>query len=306
MTEPTLLPPRSALHARLDVDLSKAAPFVVVGADGMLGQSMLRLLRDHGLAYTAVDRPAFDLTRDDHVSATLGAGVRTVVNCAAWTNVDEAEKQEAAATAVNGDGVGRLARRCVAIGATFLHFGTDYVFSGDASSPYRVDAPLQPLGAYGRSKALGEELLRASGADYLQVRTSWLYAPWGNNFVRTIARFASEKPELRVVSDQRGRPTSAEHLARTTLRLLARGVRGTQHVTDGGECTWFDFATRIAARVAPACRVVACTSAEYPRPAKRPAYSVLDISGTEAQLGPMPPWEQNLDDVLARLPEATR
>src|SRR5690606_41203248 len=129
----------------------------------------------------------------------------------------------------------------------------------------------------------------------------WLYAPWGKNFVRTIAKLASERPELKVVDDQRGRPTSAEHLARASLALLEGGARGTFHVTDGGECTWFELAREVAAKVAPSCRVVPCTTAEHPRPAKRPAYSVLDLRETEARIGPMPDWRATVASVLARV-----
>ena len=168
-----------------------------------------------------------------------------------------------------------------------------------------MDAPLRPLNAYGRSKAVGErhiaEQVSQGGASALEIRTSWLYAPWGKNFVRTIAAAARQRPTLKVVNDQRGRPTSCEHLARTTLRLLAANARGVLHVTDGGEASWFDFATRIAAMANPACRVDPCTSAEYPRPAKRPANSVLDLGPAEALVGPMPHWHENLDLVLSRL-----
>ena len=182
-----------------------------------------------------------------------------------------------------------------------MHYGTDYVFSGEADAPYPVHAPQAPLSAYGRSKADGERRVWASGARSLLVRTSWLYAPWAKNFVRTIAAAAKSKPELRVVDDQRGRPTSAEHLAATTWALVERNIAGIVHVTDGGECSWFELATAVAAAVAPECKVLPCTTAEFPRPAKRPRYSVLDVAKTEALVGPMPRWQDNLADVLGRL-----
>jgi dTDP-4-dehydrorhamnose reductase len=145
--------------------------------------------------------------------------------------------------------------------------------------------------------------MEASRGEWLHIRTSWLYAPWGKNFVRTIAAASGSKPELRVVDDQRGRPTSAEHLARVTQALIERGVRGHWHATDGGECSWFEFAREVVrlAGNGARCRVSPCTSAEFPRPAKRPSYSVLDISATEALLGPMPDWRENLADVVRRL-----
>ncbi len=277
---------------------------LLVSPDGMLGRAFVERLSE-GLpsgydAWRGVTFPEFDLREVASIARAVVPGVRLVINCAAYTDVDAAESNEAQAGEVNGHGVRRLADRCREIGATLLHFGTDYVFDGRADTPYRVDAPLAPQGAYGRSKALGETLLRQSGAEHLHVRTSWLYAPWSKNFVRTIAALAAQRPRLQVVADQRGRPTSAEHLARTSIALLEGGARGTWHVTDGGECTWFDLASEVVRLAEAPCEVVPCTSAEFPRPAPRPAYSVLDLTETEARVGPMPPWRQNLADVMGR------
>lgn len=274
---------------------------LLVSPDGMLGRAFAELFAQEKVPFEAATYPAIDLTRPETIAAHLRSGIRRVINCSAYTDVDGAETSEALATAINGTGVGALGGRCREIGATLVHFGTDYVFDGAASAPYPVDAPLAPQGAYGRSKAEGERALRASGARHLHVRTSWLYAPWAKNFVRTIAGAARQRPVLKVVDDQRGRPTSAEHLARTTLALLEREREGTWHVTDGGECTWFGLAREIVRLTGAACTVEPCTTAEFPRPAKRPAYSVLDLSATEALLGPMPRWEANLADVIARL-----
>jgi dTDP-4-dehydrorhamnose reductase len=276
----------------------------LVSPDGMLGRAFDALLASRtGEVHESACFPEVDLTRPETFARIERFEPTRVVLCAAYTDVDGAEDQEALATAINGDGVGALAARCARLGATLVHFGTDYVFDGRGRAPYPVDAPLAPQGAYARSKARGEVLLRESQADHLYVRTSWLYAPWGKNFVRTIARNARVRPQLKVVDDQRGRPTSAEHLARTTLALLDRGARGTFHVTDGGECTWFELARAVVEGLglADRCRVLPCTSAEWPSPVARPAYSVLDLSRTEALLGPMPSWRENLADVLARL-----
>lgn len=274
---------------------------LLISPDGMLGRAFEETLRGEQLV--TVRFPELDLRRPETLACIEALRPARVINCAAYTDVDGAESNEELATEINGDGVGRLAERCRAIGATLVHFGTDYVFDGQGSAPYPVDAPLAPQGAYARSKARGERLLVESGAEHLHVRTSWLYAPWGKNFVRTIARNARIRPELKVVSDQRGRPTSSEHLARTTLALLDRGARGTFHVSDGGECSWFDFACAIVRELGleAQCTVRACTSEEWPTPTKRPAYSVLDLSKTEALLGPIPPWSSHLRDVLARL-----
>jgi dTDP-4-dehydrorhamnose reductase len=278
------------------------APVVLVGHDGMLGTAWKAELDRAGITHHDLGFPDFDLTRRDHIDAMPIEAGTLVVNCSGWTNVDGAETDEAGATRLNGDGVGMLADRCARASATLVHYSTDYVFDGEATTPYPVDELQRPLSAYGRSKAVGERKLWASGASALLVRTSWLYAPWGNNFVRTIAKLARERPTLSVVDDQRGRPTSAEHLASATRRLLDAGVRGIVHVTDGDECTWFGFAQAIAAAVAPSCEIRPCTTAEFPRPARRPPYSVLDLSRAEAVLGPMPPWRTSLADVLARLP----
>lgn len=274
---------------------------LLVSPDGMLGRAFAELLVREGLHFDAITYPAIDLSRPETIAPALRPGISRVINCSAYTDVDAAETNEALATAINGTGVGALASRCREIGAELVHFGTDYVFDGNATAPYPIDAPLAPQGAYGRSKAEGERALRSSGARHLYVRTSWLYAPWAKNFVRTIAGAARQRPQLRVVDDQRGRPTSAEHLARTTLALLERGREGTWHVTDGGECTWFGFAQEIVRLSGAACTVEPCTSAEFPRPARRPAYSVLDLSATEALLGAMPDWKTALADVMRRL-----
>ena len=282
-----------------------AGRVLVIGASGMLGRAVCTALRHRGDLHRAATKAEVNLTRDESVRAAMAEfRPQVVINCAAWTDVDGAETNEDAATEVNGHAVGRLAAACGAANATLVHYSTDYVFDGQGTSPYLVDAPIRPLNAYGRSKAVGEGLIAreaARGLKALVLRTSWLYAPWGKNFVRTIAGAARQRPTLRVVNDQRGRPTSAEHLADVTLRLLQAGARGVLHATDGGETTWFDFAVRIAAFANPKCRVEPCTSAEFPRPAKRPGYSVLDLSGTSALIGPMTDWKTNLDSVLSRL-----
>jgi dTDP-4-dehydrorhamnose reductase len=277
------------------------APVLITGGAGMLGRAWRELLARAGVEHHAADVGEIDIRSEASVAVIASGPWRTVINCAAWTNVDGAEADEAAAAEVNARGVEWLADACLVRGALLVHYSTDYVFNGQASTPYPTDHPRDPVNAYGRGKAAGEEALERSGAQHLLIRTSWLYAPWGNNFVRTIARLAREKPSLRVVNDQRGRPTSAEHLAQATSALIAAGARGTLHVTDGGECTWFDFAAEIVRLIGSSCRVEPCTTAEFPRPAKRPAYSVLDISQTEAKIGPMPPWQENLRGVVSRL-----
>jgi dTDP-4-dehydrorhamnose reductase len=273
---------------------------LLIGADGMLGRAWADLLRSEAIEHATALFPAIDFARPETLDAVPWDRFDTVINCAAWTDVDGAEAREAEATAVNGAGVRAVAARRNA-SAVLVHYSTDYVFSGDADAPYPVDAPLRPINAYGRSKAAGEEAVREVGGPYLVLRTSWLYAPWGHNFVRTMVKLGRERPDLRVVDDQRGRPTSAQHLARASLALLRRSARGTLHVTDAGSCTWFELARAILARTAPSCRVHPCTTAEFPRPAPRPAYSVLDLAPTEAILGSLPTWQDNVAAVLEQI-----
>jgi len=281
--------------------MANLEPIVLISPDGMLGRAWELLLRARGLSFTTLTYPAFDMTKQQQVAQGIPDGTRLVINCAAWTDVDGAEAKETEATLVNGAAVGHLAERCAAVGATLVHYSTDYVFDGRATTPYPTEQALDPLNAYGRSKAEGERRIVASGCDHITIRTSWLYAAWANNFVRTIAKLARERATLRVVSDQHGRPTSAVHLADTSLRMIERGARGIHHITDGGQCSWFEFATVIAAHANPACVVEPCASSEFPRPAPRPAYSVLDLSKTEALVGSMPAWQDNLAAVLAAL-----
>lgn len=279
------------------------AEFALLAPNGMLGRAFGEALRQHGVSFAPLAHGEVDLTRPATFDRIAATGARFVINAAAYTNVDGAETHEADAMAVNAEGVGALGRYARDHGLVVVHFGSDYVFDGRGTAPYAVDAPLAPRGVYARSKARGEELLRASGAEHLYVRTSWLYAPWGKNFVRTIARNARVRDVLRVVDDQRGRPTSCEHLAALTLSLLDRGARGTFHGTDGDECTWFELARAVVDGLAPStsCRVEPCKSSDWPSPVERPAYSVLDLATTEALLGPMPSWRTNLASVLARL-----
>lgn len=271
---------------------------VVVGASGMLGRALLALLGREGVRFRAVDRPVLDLTDPTSVARALNTDVDTVINCAGYTDVPGAEHHEREACAINGDGVGHLAARCRDVGATLVHYSTDYVFDGRATRPYPTHHPRAPLNAYGRSKALGEERLEQAGARHLLIRTSWLYAPWGKNFVLTMRERMRTQDLVRVVNDQTGRPTSAEYLAARSLALLRHGATGTFHVTDGGQCTWFDFASCIAQLTATRCRVEPCATADFASSVVRPAYSVLDLEGTEALIGPSRPWEQNLADVL--------
>lgn len=279
-------------------------PLLLLGADGMLGRAFVELFQTQQRAFEALTLPRFDLTNADSIRSAISTRYAAAINCAAYTDVDGAESNQSLATQINAAGVGQLAIDCRLASIPLIHFSTDYVFDGAGSSPYPPTPPpaqSHPINHYGQSKLQGEQLIREVSDDHLIIRTSWLYAPWGKNFVRTIASLTRTKPELKVVNDQRGRPTSAAHLATCTLALLDRRARGIYHLTDSGDCTWFDFAREVARLSNSSCTITPCTSAEFPRPAKRPAYSVLDISKTEQELGPMPTWQSNLANVMAHL-----
>jgi dTDP-4-dehydrorhamnose reductase len=277
------------------------ADWVLIGADGMLGRCWAELLNARSIDHIATTLADLDITDAPAVDRVIEPRTQWVINCAAYTLVDAAEDHEALANQVNGHAAGHMAERCKAVGAKLLHYSTDYVFDGQATEPYPVDHPRRPVNAYGRSKALGEELIEQSGVEHLLIRSSWLYAPWAKNFVLTICQLAQSRESLRVVDDQRGRPTDSRRLAEVTLALIEHGRRGIFHVTDGGECTWFELAAFIAERVNPRCIVEPCTTDEFPRRAARPSYSVLDVSGTERIVGPLTPWEDRVRDVLSRV-----
>ncbi len=273
---------------------------VILGGAGMLGRAMVAQLAARGIRHTTLTRADVDLSSRSSIEAMQPSDV--LFNCAAWTDVDGAESNEADATQANGHAIEQI----LDSGKTGLlvNFGTDYVFDGAGTTPYAVGHARSPINAYGRSKAAGEDALEAVDEErWLHLRTSWLYAPWGKNFVLTMRKLLTEKPSLSVVDDQRGRPTSAEHLARCAIDLVLNGKRGHWHATDSGECTWYEFAQEIKRLTDAPATLEPCTSDQFPRPAKRPAYSVLDISQTEAELGPMPHWKNNLADVLRRVPE---
>lgn len=267
----------------------------------MVGRSWTGLLTAHGIPFDAASRPEIDLQRHDSLAHAIRPEHDLVVNAAAWTDVDSAETEEPSAINANGEAVRAIASRCKELQATLIHYSTDYVFAGDGKNPYPIDSPIAPVNAYGRSKARGEAALHESGSDHILIRTSWVYAPWGKNFVRTIAALAANRDSLRVVNDQRGRPTSAEHLASTSLAMYLAGAQGTWHATDGGECTWHELATEIVRLLNFPCDVQPCTSDEYPRPATRPAYSVLDLTKTDVLVGPRTDWQDAVHRVIERL-----
>lgn len=280
--------------------MSDATRYLITGAAGMLGQDLQRALE--GRDVTALRRQDLDITDADAVAKAVD-GYDVVLNAAAYTAVDDAETDEDAAYAINATGPANLAKACAAAGAKLVHYSTDYVFQGDADEPYDEDTPRNPLNAYGRTKAAGEEQALAAHPEGTYIlRTAWLYGAGGPNFAKTMVKLAGSHPQITVVDDQRGQPTYTRDLAAQTVAMLDAGApAGIYHATNSGECTWFDFAREIfrlsgndPERVAPT------DSSAYSRPAARPAYSVLGHRRWhEAGLAPMRPWTEALEAAAA-------
>ncbi|MEE4546599.1 dTDP-4-dehydrorhamnose reductase [Streptomyces sp. V4-01] len=286
--------------------------WLVTGAGGMLGRDLTDVLgATAGVRVTAAARDRLDITDPDAVGAAV-AGHDVVVNAAAWTDVDGAESDEAAATRVNGQGARVLAEACAKSGAALLQVSTDYVFPGDAARPYPEDAPTGPVNAYGRGKLAGEravlDLLPERG---FVVRTAWLYGAHGRNFVSTVLGLAARLETVEVVDDQLGQPTWSRALAVRLAELGAaaaggRAPAGVYHGTASGEVSWYGLA-RAAFELSGLDpeRVRPTTSDRFPRPAPRPSYSVLGHDGwSRARLGPMAPWREQLADALPMVRQA--
>jgi dTDP-4-dehydrorhamnose reductase len=274
--------------------------WLITGAGGMLGRDVLAALA--GADVTALRRADLDITDPAAVHAAV-EGHDVVVNCAAWTAVDDAETQEAAAFVVNAVGPQLLARACAATGARLVQPSTDYVFAGDATTPYPVDAPAAPRSAYGRTKVAGEWAVRAElpHAHWI-LRTAWLYGEHGPSFVRTMARLEADREFVDVVDDQHGQPTWTRDLAERIVALVeADAPAGTYHGCASGQTSWHGLAAEVFTRLgADPARVHTTTSAAFVRPAPRPAYSVLDLTGWDkAGLAPMRDWREALAEAVA-------
>jgi dTDP-4-dehydrorhamnose reductase len=273
---------------------------LITGAAGMFGQDLAAAGPAAGYDVVAMPRAELDITDLDTLSAAVSrAGVDAVINCAAYTNVDLAERSIEAACAVNGDGAGNVAQAAAAAGAWTVHVSSDYVFDGNKREPYIESDRVAPASAYGRSKLAGERAVAGAAPDsHTIVRSSWLFGTGGPCFPTTIRRLAAEREELSVVDDQRGCPTFTGHLAVALLDLAARRPLGIVHVAGSGNCTWFEFAQEIVARSMQTCVVKPTTTAEMARPAPRPAYSVL---GTEraVDVPSLPHWRQGLAEYMS-------
>lgn len=277
-----------------------ALSFLITGASGMLGYDLRHVLADR--AVTALGRGDLDVTEADAADSAV-AGHDVVINCAAYTKVDDAESDEEAAFAVNATGPANLARAAARHGAKLVQLSTDYVFDGTATSPYPEDAPRHPISAYGRTKAEGEKLALALNPEAtFVVRTAWTYGAHGPNFAATMLKLAAGNDTVNVVDDQFGQPTWTMDVARQIVRLLdAELAPGVYHATSSGQTTWFEFAKEVF-RVAglDPHRVAPTTSAEFLRPAPRPAYSVLGHERWKrAGVEPIRGWRAALAEAAA-------
>ncbi|NIJ67766.1 dTDP-4-dehydrorhamnose reductase [Xanthomonas sp. 60] len=293
---------------------------LVLGGNGQVGQELLRALAPLGTVVATTRSGALpdgtaceaaDLNHPEHLAALLDrVQPSIVVNAAAYTAVDKAEQDAEAAFRANAVSPGVIARWCAAHDVPFVHYSTDYVFDGAGTSPYLEDEPTAPLGVYGTSKRDGEDAVRAAGGRHLIFRTAWVYASHGANFLRTMLRVGAERDQLRVVGDQIGTPTPAALIADVTTLALQHGdeLSGTWHLTASGQTSWNGFAEAIFAEalhagvLAKVPLVEAIPSTEYPTPAKRPSWSVLDNRKLQQDFGiELPAWQDGLKRVMAEI-----
>ncbi|MBQ8542996.1 MAG: dTDP-4-dehydrorhamnose reductase [Bacteroidaceae bacterium] len=281
---------------------------LITGANGQLGNEMRRLGEVSPNTYIYTDVAELDITNDSAVSAFVKENaVDIIVNCAAYTNVDKAESDEATAELINATAVENLAKAMKAVNGTLFHVSTDYVFGNEGNTPRTEDMPLNPLGVYGRTKLHGEQAIAAVGCKAIIIRTAWLYSEFGNNFLKTMLRLTAEREQLNVVFDQVGTPTYAGDLALAIFSIIEGGLyagnEGVYHFSNEGVCSWYDFATEIAIAAGNTnCKVLPCHSSEFPSPVTRPSFSVLDKSKIKNTFGiDIPHWRDSMLYCIKRL-----
>ena len=280
---------------------------LVTGANGQLGSEMRRLGMASPNEYIFTDVAELDITDKAAVMAFAEHNnVNVIVNCAAYTNVDKAEDDEATAELINATAVRNLAEAAKKVDATLFHVSTDYVFGADGNTPRSEDMPLNPLGAYGRTKLHGEQAIAEVGCKAIIIRTAWLYSEFGNNFLKTMLRLTAERESLNVVFDQVGTPTYAGDLAMTIFSLIEsdyyKGNEGIYHFSNEGVCSWYDFAREIATAMGHTCQINPCHSSEFPSKVTRPPYSVLDKTKIKLTFGvDIPHWRESMIYCLKRI-----
>lgn len=271
---------------------------LITGAKGMLGQDLCPILEDNDYEVVETDIHNLDITNSKMVEdVLLNEKPNFVIHCAAYTNVDKAEEDLATARLINATGTENLAKTCAKIGATMVYISTDYVFDGTATEPYKPNSVANPLNNYGLTKWEGEEAVRNNLEKYYICRTSWLYGHHGKNFVETMLSLA-DKPELKVVNDQTGCPTWTVELSNAIIKLISGEPYGTYHTCGGGVTTWYGFAKEAFELAGLKVNLQPCTTDEFPRPAKRPTYSVME-NGKLCR-----DWKLALKDYMALRPES--
>ncbi len=280
---------------------------LVTGANGQLGNEMRLLGATSKNNYIFTDVTELNITDKGAISAMVKEHrIQVIINCAAYTNVDKAEDDEATADLLNHTAARYLAEAAKEADAVLIHVSTDYVFHGDKNVPYTEDEPTSPLGVYGRTKLAGEQAIQQSGCRYLIFRTAWLYSSFGNNFVKTMRRLTSERDTLNVVFDQVGSPTFAGDLARAIFEVVEKeayvGTEGIYHYSNEGVCSWYDFAVEISNLSHTRCDIRPCHSDEFPSKVTRPSYSVLDKTKLKKTFGiVVPHWKESLVKCIEQL-----
>ena len=280
---------------------------LVTGANGQLGNEMRLLGATSKNNYIFTDVTELNITDKAAISAMVKEHrIQVIINCAAYTNVDKAEDDEATADLLNHTAARYLAEAAKEADVVLIHVSTDYVFHGDKNVPYTEDEPTSPLGVYGRTKLAGEQAIQQSGCRYLIFRTAWLYSSFGNNFVKTMRRLTSERDTLNVVFDQVGSPTFAGDLARAIFEVVEKeayvGTEGIYHYSNEGVCSWYDFAVEISNLSHTRCDIRPCHSDEFPSKVTRPSYSVLDKTKLKKTFGiVVPHWKESLVKCIEQL-----
>lgn len=281
---------------------------LITGANGQLGNEMRKVSAVSPNNYIFTDVAELDITDKDAVLEFVKSnGVNIVVNCAAYTNVDKAEDDETTAEKINATAVANLAEAIKAVDGTLFHVSTDYVFGSEGNTPRSEDMPLNPLGAYGRTKLHGEQAIESVGCKAVVIRTAWLYSEFGNNFLKTMLKLTAERESLNVVFDQVGTPTYAGDLAIAIFTIIEsniyNGNEGVYHFSNEGVCSWYDFATEIAVAAGNTkCNIQPCHSNEFPSKVTRPPFSVLDKSKIKKTFGlEIPHWRESMIYCINRL-----
>jgi len=282
---------------------------LVTGSNGQLGWELGQLAKSYpAFKLVLVDRSQLDLSFPERFEKMIHTiKPDCIINTAAYTAVDKSETEKALSYTVNATAVQALARISKALAIPFITYSTDYVFDGEATQPYASSTKVEPVNYYGSTKAAGETLAMEANEDAIIIRTSWVFSSHGNNFVKTMMRLMKERASLNIVADQKGRPTYAKDLAMATMKMIeamnaGKSIKGVYHFANTGETTWFDFAAKIKAIAGLDCALNPIETKDFPTPAKRPAYSVLDTSKIEEALSiAIPHWEDALASCMKEI-----